>query len=82
MGAKFKVSSSAKGALGPGPGGYDGEKIRRNHFSYSMSQKLFDVNVEQRNFVPGPGRYESIPNKDIPSTKFGTGKRTSLEAEK
>ena len=82
MGAKLKVSNTAKGSLGPGPGGYDGEKIRRNNVSYSMSYKLIDINFEKRNIAPGPGRYESMPKNDIPSTKFGTGKRVSLETEK
>lgn len=82
MGAKLKMSSTAKGLLGPGPGGYDGDKIRRNHFSYSMSQKLIDVNAAKKSFIPGPGRYESMPKNDIPSVKFGKGKRTSHEAEK
>ena len=44
-----------------------------------MGSKLEDIEFKKRNFQPGPGNYEVKVNKSIPSMKFGTGSRTSLD---
>jgi len=66
------------GRIGPGPGGYTGDKPKRQNFSYSMGGKLEDLSFKKRNFVPGPGTHEPVKRNDIPSTKFGTGQRTNI----
>ena len=47
-----------------------------------MGGKLEDLEFKKRNFSPGPGNYEPKLRKSIPSMKFGTGVRTSLEGGK
>ena len=70
------------GVLGPGPGGYNVDKQKSQNFAFSMGSKLEDLEFKKRNFQPGPGNYEVKPIKDIPSMKFGTGSRTSLDGGK
>lgn len=43
-----------------------------------MAGKLEDVEFKKRNFVPGPGTHDPVVRNDIPSMKFGTGKRKDL----
>lgn len=45
-----------------------------------MGGKLEDIEFKKRNFVPGPGTHNPEKRVDIPSMKFGTGQRTSMEA--
>ena len=47
-----------------------------------MGGKLEDLEFKKRNFQPGPGNYEIKPRDSIPSMKFGTGSRTSLDGGK
>ncbi len=47
-----------------------------------MGAKLKDIEFEKRNFAPGPGNYDLIERKSIPSMKFGSGSRTSLDGGK
>ena len=78
MGERTKIKLLA-GVLGPGPGGYDSDKLKQQNYSYSMGSKLEDIEFKKRNFQPGPGNYEVKINKSIPSMKFGSGSRTSLD---
>jgi len=43
--------------LGPGPGGYNVDKAKKQNFSFSMGNKLEDIEFKKRNFQPGPGNY-------------------------
>ena len=81
MGEKTIIKQLA-GVLGPGPGGYDTVKLKTSNFSYSMGGKLEDLEFKKRNFSPGPGNYEVKVRNSIPSMKFGSGMRTSLEGGK
>ena len=47
-----------------------------------MGGKLEDLDFKKRNFQPGPGRYDNEKQHSIPSMKFGTGMRTSLDSGK
>mmetsp|Transcript_20986 Transcript_20986/g.28230 ORF Transcript_20986/g.28230 Transcript_20986/m.28230 type:complete len:112 (+) Transcript_20986:86-421(+) len=47
-----------------------------------MGGKLEDLEFKNANFTPGPGRYDSQKKQGIPSMKFGTGTRTSLDGGK
>ena len=47
-----------------------------------MGSKLEDVEFKKRNIAPGPGRYENDKLQTIPSMKFGTGNRVSLDGGK
>ena len=78
MGERTQIKQLA-GVLGPGPGGYDSDKLKQSNFAYSMGSKLEDIEFKKRNFQPGPGNYEVKPNQSIPSMKFGSGSRTSLD---
>lgn len=71
-----------QGELGPGPAGYFFEKPRKHNISYSMAEKLEDLDQKARNFQPGPGRYESHMSKTGPSAKIGTGNRSQLDGGK
>ena len=44
-----------------------------------MGGKLVDLEFKKRNFVPGPGTHNPDKRNDIPSMKFGSGQRSSLE---
>ena len=46
-----------------------------------MGGKLEDLEFKKRNYVPGPGTHEPKLRKDIPSMKFGSGQRTSIEGK-
>jgi len=81
MGEKTVIKSLA-GTLGPGPGGYNVDQQKKANFSYSMGGKLEDLEFKKRNFAPGPGNYEIKPRDSIPSMKFGSGSRTSLDGGK
>ena len=81
MGARTEIKSLA-GKLGPGPGGYSVDKSKSGNFAFSMGSKLEDIEFKKRNFAPGPGNYEIKPRDSIPSMKFGTGSRTSLDGGK
>ena len=70
------------GVLGPGPGGYSVDKQKVQNFAYSMGAKLENIEFKKRNFQPGPGNYEIKPRDSIPSMKFGTGSRSSLDGGK
>lgn len=76
------VIKDLKGTLGPGPGGYSVDKQKQNNVSYSMGGRLEDLEFKKRNFAPGPGNYEIKPRESIPSMKFGSGSRTSLDGGK
>ena len=39
-----------KGDLGPGPGGYSNDKLKKHNHSYSMGQRLEDLEFKARNF--------------------------------
>lgn len=47
-----------------------------------MGSKLEDLEFKKRNFSPGPGNYEPKVRNSIPSMKFGSGMRASLEGGK
>ena len=47
-----------------------------------MGGKLEDLEFKKRNFAPGPGNYEVKVIGGIPSMKFGSGSRTSLDGGK
>jgi len=44
-----------------------------------MGGKLEDLDFKKRNFVPGPGTHNPDKRNDIPSMKFGSGQRSTLE---
>ncbi len=46
-----------------------------------MEGKLEDLEFKKRNFVPGPGTHEPEKRVDIPSMKFGSGQRSSLNSK-
>ena len=46
-----------------------------------MGGKLEDLEFKKRNFVPGPGTHEPNKRVDIPSMKFGSGQRSSLDTK-
>ncbi len=46
-----------------------------------MGGKLEDLEFKKRNYVPGPGTHEPEKRHDIPSMKFGSGQRSSLEVK-
>lgn len=70
---------SLQGKLGPGPGGYSADKVKRNDYKYSMGAKLRDLEFEKGNmYKPGPGNYSPNKTQSIPSTKFGTGSRVEI----
>ena len=46
-----------------------------------MGGKLEDLEFKKRNFVPGPGTHNPEARTDIPSMKFGSGQRSSLEGK-
>ena len=46
-----------------------------------MGGKLEDIEFKKRNFVPGPGTHDPEKRQNIPSMKFGTGQRSSLEGK-
>ena len=46
-----------------------------------MGGKLEDLEFKKRNFVPGPGTHEPNKRVDIPSMKFGSGQRSSLDSK-
>ena len=47
-----------------------------------MGSKLEDLEFKKRNFSPGPGNYEPKVRGSIPSMKFGSSMRASLEGGK
>ena len=47
-----------------------------------MGGKLEDLEFKKKNFAPGPGRYENEKKNSIPSMRFGTGMRSSLDGDK
>jgi len=47
-----------------------------------MGTKLQDLEFKNRNFQPGPGNYEVKVRDSVPTMKFGTGSRTSLDGGK
>ena len=47
-----------------------------------MGGKLEDLEFKKRNFSPGPGNYEVKLRGSIPSMKFGSGMRASLDGGK
>jgi len=60
----------------PGPGTYDGDKLKKENFKYSMGSKLDN---DKSNNNPGPGLYETRTSLDgAPTSKFGTSKRDGL----
>ena len=81
MGEKTKIKQLA-GVLGPGPGGYTVDKVKVQNYAYSMGSKLDDIEFGKQKYKPGPGNYEVMPRTSIPSMKFGTGSRTSLDGGK
>ena len=81
MGEKTKIKQLA-GVLGPGPGGYTVDKAKVQNFSYSMGAKVMDIEFSKQTYKPGPGNYEPNARSSIPSMKFGTGSRTSLDGGK
>lgn len=44
-----------------------------------MGGKLEDLEFKKRNYVPGPGTHNPEKRHDIPSMKFGSGQRSSLD---
>ena len=74
FGIKLK-GSLTNDTLGPGPGGYNNEKNKKDNYQYSMGQKLHS-NSKERN--PGPGAYQHKSTLEVPSSKFGTSQRASL----
>lgn len=46
-----------------------------------MGGKLEDLEFKKRNYVPGPGTHNPEKRVDIPSMKFGTGQRSSLDTK-
>jgi len=81
MGMKTESKHRA-GALGPGPGGYSADKMKQNNVKYSMAGKLRDIATDKKNFQPGPGTYNGKPSQSIPSMKFGSGERPSIDGKK
>ena len=49
MGEKTKIKK-LEGVLGPGPGGYEGDKPKQKNISYSMGSKLENLEFKKRNF--------------------------------
>ena len=47
-----------------------------------MGSKLEDLDFAKQNFKPGPGRYDNEKMHSIPSMRFGTGTRTSMDGAK
>lgn len=45
-----------------------------------MGSRYKTLDMKMKAFIPGPGEYDSGLKKSIPSMKFGTGSRTSLDA--
>ena len=81
MGEKTKIKQLA-GVLGPGPGGYNVDKQKSSNLAFSMGAKLEDLEFKKQNFKPGPGNYEFKVRESIPSMKFGTGSRSTLDGGK
>ena len=46
-----------------------------------MGGKLENLEFKKQNYKPGPGTHNPEKRKDIPSMKFGSGMRTSLESK-
>ena len=81
IGEKREMKAS-KGELGPGPAGYFMDKPKNHNVSYSMGNRLEDLEFKAKNFQPGPGRYEHSVTKSVPSMKFGTGDRSDMSGGK
>lgn len=65
----------------PGPGAYDGEKLKRENFAYSIGKKLSDGGSKKNS--PGPGNYETRASLEgAPTTKFGTSQRVGFGSDK
>ena len=47
-----------------------------------MGSKLPDLEFKNRNFQPGPGNYEVHVRRSVPTMKFGTGSRISIDGGK
>lgn len=75
MGAK---SESKTKLLGPGPGGYNVDKAKRNDLKYSFGAKGKDIAAEQQQYKPGPGNYNILSMQGGPTTKFGSGSRADM----
>lgn len=80
MGVKYDIKVLS-GKLGPGPGGYEMDNAKKQDFSYSMGNKLEDLDFKKQSFKPGPGTHNPEKRHDIPSMKFGSGQRSSLEGK-
>lgn len=81
MGSKLYIKP-IEGALGPGPGGYNADKVKKDNVKFSMAMRLEDLEFKNANFSPGPGRYTTLSRHSIPSMKFGTGARSELGVNK
>ena len=46
-----------------------------------MGGKLENLEFKKQNYKPGPGTHNPEKRKDIPSMKFGSGMRSSLEGK-
>lgn len=60
----------------PGPGQYNNEKFKKDDYHYSIGTKLNASTSEMKN--PGPGAYNHKSTLEVPSSKFGTSQRASL----
>ena len=47
-----------------------------------MGGKLEDLDLKRRNFAPGPGNYEANEIVFIPSGRFGSSLRPSIDGGK
>lgn len=74
FGLKLKGSIDSTGNV-PGPGQYEQDKFKKGNYQYSMGQKLNTASNERN---PGPGTYNHKGTLEVPSSKFGTSQRISL----
>lgn len=51
------------------------------HLLCRMGGKLEDIEFKKQMYKPGPGNNEAEKRHDIPSMKFGSGQRSSLEVK-
>ena len=75
FGIKLKGSMDDSGLAQPGPGQYNNDKNKKDNYQYSMGAKLQTLTNERN---PGPGAYTHKGTLEVPSSKFGTGQRSSL----
>lgn len=77
IGMKLKDTSLEKKLNDPGPGAYNGEKLKKNNLQYSLAGRLRDsIGLN----VPGPGTYNGSAESlnGVKTMKFGTGQRSDL----